>query len=227
MGNSLGCSSTGERLVSVARDGDLVEAHMLLELSPSLPRYSTFGGLNSSLHFASAKGHNEIFSLLLDKGAEVNSRNYCGQEKFQVVMTDGYQDVTRNNKNVCFFKRMWRTNSSLLPLKQVATISNFTLEICLQPLLEKLTMIKTAFPKQQNGCIQVFLDGGLNQQRMGICDAIVVAKTLNATLLIPYLEVNSVWQDSRCTLKMHLKEYQILPETPTAEDELKADRKLT
>ncbi|KAF3340004.1 E3 ubiquitin-protein ligase XBAT33-like isoform X2 [Carex littledalei] len=204
MENSLGCSSTGERLVSVARDGDLVEAHMLLELSPSLPRYSTFGGLNSSLHFASAKGHNEIFSLLLDKGAEVNSRNYCGQEKFQVVMTDG----------------MWRTNSSLLPLKQVATISNFTLEICLQPLLEKLTMIKTAFPKQQNGCIQVFLDGGLNQQRMGICDAIVVAKTLNATLLIPYLEVNSVWQDSR-------QKGQILPETPTAKDELKVDIKLT
>jgi hypothetical protein len=60
MGNSLGCSATGERLVSAARDGDLVEARMLLELSPSLARYSTFGGLNSPLHFASAKGHAEV-----------------------------------------------------------------------------------------------------------------------------------------------------------------------
>ncbi|KAK6940262.1 GDP-fucose protein O-fucosyltransferase [Dillenia turbinata] len=50
------------------------------------------------------------------------------------------------------------------------------------------------FPSKSEGYIQVFLDGGLNQQRMGIC--VAVAKILNATLVIPYLEVNSVWQDS-------------------------------
>ncbi|KAM0022091.1 putative GDP-fucose protein O-fucosyltransferase [Helianthus debilis subsp. tardiflorus] len=47
-----------------------------------------------------------------------------------------------------------------------------------------------------SGYIQVFLDGGLNQQRMGICDAVAVAKILNATLVIPYLEVNPVWKDA-------------------------------
>ncbi|CAA6662129.1 unnamed protein product [Spirodela intermedia] len=52
------------------------------------------------------------------------------------------------------------------------------------------------FPKKSSGYIQVFLDGGLNQQRMGICDAVAVAKILNATLVIPYLEENSVWKDS-------------------------------
>lgn len=60
MGNSLGCSASGERLVSAARDGDLVEARMLLEFNPCLSKYSTFGGLNSPLHFAAAKGHNEV-----------------------------------------------------------------------------------------------------------------------------------------------------------------------
>ncbi|KAJ7965814.1 O-fucosyltransferase family protein [Quillaja saponaria] len=51
-------------------------------------------------------------------------------------------------------------------------------------------------PKKYQGYIQVFLDGGLNQQKMGICDAVAVAKILNATLVIPHLEVNPVWQDS-------------------------------
>ncbi|KAG9138516.1 hypothetical protein Leryth_012782 [Lithospermum erythrorhizon] len=51
-------------------------------------------------------------------------------------------------------------------------------------------------PEKSEGYIQVFLDGGLNQQRMGICDAVAVAKILNATLIIPYLEVNPVWKDS-------------------------------
>ncbi|CAM8996114.1 unnamed protein product [Rhodiola kirilowii] len=51
-------------------------------------------------------------------------------------------------------------------------------------------------PENSKGYIQVFLDGGLNQQRMGICDAVAVAKILNATLVIPHLEINSVWKDT-------------------------------
>ncbi|KAB5568766.1 hypothetical protein DKX38_002559 [Salix brachista] len=61
---------------------------------------------------------------------------------------------------------------------------------CIEP-----TTIHT-LPTKSQGYIQVFLDGGLNQQRMGICDAVAVAKILNATLVIPHLEVNAVWQDT-------------------------------
>ncbi|KAJ8771194.1 hypothetical protein K2173_025913 [Erythroxylum novogranatense] len=54
----------------------------------------------------------------------------------------------------------------------------------------------TSLLDKDEGYLQVFLDGGLNQQRMGICDAVAVAKILNATLVIPHFEVNPVWRDS-------------------------------
>ncbi|KAG6508353.1 hypothetical protein ZIOFF_033727 [Zingiber officinale] len=71
MGNSLGCSASGERLVSAARDGDLVEARMLLEFNPGLAKYSTFRGLNSPLHFAAAKGHSEVGLSALSPSFEI------------------------------------------------------------------------------------------------------------------------------------------------------------
>ncbi|XP_052186257.1 E3 ubiquitin-protein ligase XBAT33 [Diospyros lotus] len=95
MGNSFGCSASGERLVSAARDGDLVEAKMLLDCNPCLAKYSTFGGLNSPLHFAAAKGHNDIVALLLDNGADVNSRNYCGQTALMQACRYGHWEVVQ------------------------------------------------------------------------------------------------------------------------------------
>jgi E3 ubiquitin-protein ligase XBAT32/33 len=62
VGNSLGCSASGERLVSAARDGDVQEAKALLEYNPRLARYSTFGVRNSPLHYSAAHGHHEVYS---------------------------------------------------------------------------------------------------------------------------------------------------------------------
>jgi hypothetical protein len=62
IGNSFGCSASGERLVSAARDGDIQEAKALLEYNPRLARYSTFGVRNSPLHYSAAQGHHEVFS---------------------------------------------------------------------------------------------------------------------------------------------------------------------
>lgn len=95
MGNSFGCSASGERLVSAARDGDLAEARALLEFNPLLAKYSTFGALNSPLHFAAAKGHNEIVNLLLEHGADVNIRNYCGQTALMQACRYGHWEVVQ------------------------------------------------------------------------------------------------------------------------------------
>ncbi len=64
MGNSFGCSASGERLVSAARDGDFQEAQALLACNPRLAKYSTFGVRNSPLHFSAMQGHNEVSSSM-------------------------------------------------------------------------------------------------------------------------------------------------------------------
>ncbi|KAK2981161.1 hypothetical protein RJ640_024384 [Escallonia rubra] len=43
-------------------------------------------------------------------------------------------------------------------------------------------------------------NGGLNQQRSSICNAVAVAGLLNATLIIPRFEFHNVWRDPRKAL---------------------------
>ncbi|XP_062191768.1 probable E3 ubiquitin-protein ligase XBOS35 isoform X1 [Phragmites australis] len=95
MGDSFGCSATGERLVSAARDGDIQEARALLELNPRLSRYSTFGIRNSPLHYSAAKGHHEIVSLLIESGVNINLRNCRGQTALMQACLYGHWKVVQ------------------------------------------------------------------------------------------------------------------------------------
>ncbi|GLT80430.1 hypothetical protein SLA2020_518690 [Shorea laevis] len=95
VGNSFGCSASGERLVSAARDGDLQEAKALLEYNPRLARYSTFGVRNSPLHYSAAQGHHEILSLLLESGVDINLRNYRGQTALMQACQHGHWEVVQ------------------------------------------------------------------------------------------------------------------------------------
>ncbi|XP_023547016.1 E3 ubiquitin-protein ligase XBAT32-like [Cucurbita pepo subsp. pepo] len=95
VGNSFGCSASGERLVSAARDGDLQEAKALLEYNPRLVRYSTFGVRNSPLHYSAAHGHHEIVSLLLESGVEINLQNYRGQTALMQACQHGHWEVVQ------------------------------------------------------------------------------------------------------------------------------------
>eukprot|EP00249_Psilotum_nudum_P018969 c27044_g1_i1 orf=418-1989(+) len=51
-------------------------------------------------------------------------------------------------------------------------------------------------PQKVMGYLQVFLEGGLNQQRMAICDAVALARLLKVILVLPQFDVNPFWQDS-------------------------------
>ncbi|XP_027339080.1 O-fucosyltransferase 10-like [Abrus precatorius] len=47
-----------------------------------------------------------------------------------------------------------------------------------------------------SGFLVVEVNGGLNQQRSAICNAVAVAGLLNAILVIPHFEYHNVWKDS-------------------------------
>ncbi|CAF2160051.1 BnaA07g08090D [Brassica napus] len=49
--------------------------------------------------------------------------------------------------------------------------------------------------EMNNGYIMVSANGGLNQQRVAICNAVAVAALLNATLVLPRFLYSNVWKD--------------------------------
>lgn len=47
-----------------------------------------------------------------------------------------------------------------------------------------------------SGFIMVTANGGINQQRVAVCNAVAVARLLNATLVLPRFLFSSVWRDA-------------------------------
>ncbi|XP_012855174.1 PREDICTED: uncharacterized protein At1g04910 [Erythranthe guttata] len=46
-----------------------------------------------------------------------------------------------------------------------------------------------------NGYVFIHAEGGLNQQRIAICNAVAVAKIMNVTLILPVLKQDQIWKD--------------------------------
>ncbi|GLT36918.1 hypothetical protein SLA2020_112640 [Shorea laevis] len=60
---------------------------------------------------------------------------------------------------------------------------------------------------ESNGYIYVEANGGLNQQRTSICNAVAVAGYLNATLVIPNFHYHSIWRDPSKFKDIYDEEY--------------------
>uniref|UniRef100_A0A7N0UP18 O-fucosyltransferase family protein n=2 Tax=Kalanchoe fedtschenkoi TaxID=63787 RepID=A0A7N0UP18_KALFE len=80
-------------------------------------------------------------------------------------------------------------------------------------------------PMESNGYLRVRCNGGLNQQRTAICNAVLAARIMNATLVLPELDANSFWHDDSGfrglydvehfikTLRFDVKIVESIPET--------------
>ncbi|MCO5603036.1 hypothetical protein L7F22_057179 [Adiantum nelumboides] len=62
---------------------------------------------------------------------------------------------------------------------------------------------------ESSGFILVEANGGLNQQRSSICNAVAVAGFLNATLVVPHFHLNSVWKDRSSFADIYNEEHFI------------------
>ncbi|XP_021293844.1 uncharacterized protein At1g04910 isoform X3 [Herrania umbratica] len=64
-----------------------------------------------------------------------------------------------------------------------------------KPCADRKTPTSPGKPEKSNGYILVSANGGLNQQRVAICNAVAVASLLNATLVLPKFLYSNVWKD--------------------------------
>ncbi|XP_058201004.1 O-fucosyltransferase 8 isoform X2 [Rhododendron vialii] len=64
-----------------------------------------------------------------------------------------------------------------------------------RPCADRNSTTNLGKPKKSNGFILVSANGGLNQQRVAVCNAVAVASLLNATLVIPKFLYSNVWKD--------------------------------
>ncbi|KAG6655576.1 hypothetical protein CIPAW_05G226900 [Carya illinoinensis] len=96
------------------------------------------------------------------------------------------------------FRRLWRDieadNSSAIELSSVWKFKRKLKEQRPCPNSTSGQRFESSGP---SGYLIVEANGGLNQQRSAICNAVAVAGLLNAILVIPQFDFHSVWRDPR------------------------------
>ncbi|KDP21114.1 hypothetical protein JCGZ_21585 [Jatropha curcas] len=124
--------------------------------------------------------------------------------------------TTYGNKEkspVQMYSRLLNLASSALAEKEFKPVkSNFWEEPCQKasvwkPCADKKNSEKIEKPEKSNGYIMISANGGLNQQRVAICNAVALASLLNATLVLPRFLYSNVWKDPSQFGDIYQEEY--------------------
>ncbi|KAI3680810.1 hypothetical protein L6452_35586 [Arctium lappa] len=75
------------------------------------------------------------------------------------------------------------------------------------PCADRKESISAGKLQSNTGYILVSANGGLNQQRVAVCNAVAVASLLNATLVIPRFLYSNVWKDPSQFADFYQEEY--------------------
>ncbi|CAL0317907.1 unnamed protein product [Lupinus luteus] len=131
---------------------------------------------------------------------------YRSHEVFQKL----WQDIESDNSSAIELSSVWKYKRKLRERKPCSNLTSLHQGHFVSPGL--------------NGFLIVEANGGLNQQRSAICNAVAVAGLLNAILVIPHFEFHNVWKDPSefgdiydedhfiSTLGGHVKVVKELPE---------------
>ncbi|KAK2965413.1 hypothetical protein RJ640_001490 [Escallonia rubra] len=109
------------------------------------------------------------------------------------VMRYRLQEISITNQYLC--RRLTNNSRMLSPVTSNSPVC--MLLVSINRIIKICIRCYVGLP-ESNGYIYVEANGGLNQQRTSICNAVAVAGYLNATLIIPNFHYHSIWRDIRC-----------------------------
>ncbi|KAF5942752.1 hypothetical protein HYC85_020394 [Camellia sinensis] len=103
--------------------------------------------------------------------------------------------IQESSHGLKFKYKVLRANSSTLFIRGQNKLE--PRDLWQEPFILASSWRPCADQQRNNGYILVSANGGINQQRVAVCNAVAVARLLNATLVVPHLLYSTVWRDLR------------------------------
>ncbi|KAJ4980685.1 hypothetical protein NE237_031522 [Protea cynaroides] len=152
-------------------------------------------------------------SLMFSIIHSMNLQNSSSWRKQNRVEDESVDFVYEEKAPILMYGRLLNLASSVLAEKELRHDSStvwgepYNQASVWKPCADKVNTIHQGKHPGNTGFILVSANGGLNQQRVAVCNAVVVASLLNATLVIPKFLYSNVWNDPSQFGDIYQEEY--------------------